>query len=388
MTLSVLMFCPQYRPLIGGAERQAEKLASALALKGVRVTVLTPQLSAGTALCEEADGVVIHRFPLSYLSRRFPSVRGLGPASLLQIRNQVMREVRRHLEGVDVIHAHTASPVTAFAIQTAKRHGVPTVCKVATSGLKSDLQEVVATGVGGRMLAASMVRNLDRWVATTSAVADSLAEWNVPNGRIVRIPNGVVLPRLEDSARVSGTAKRFLYLGRLSTNAFRDTPTLVRAFDRLASVSPNLELALVGHGDLQEETAALVEKCRNRDRIHMPGLQDPDPWLRWADCFVLPSRWEGLSNALLEAMSYGLACIANDIPPNREVLAEGEAGVLTPVENEEALFTAMERMATDPAHAKAMRTAAIKHARSRFSIESVAARHIGLYKQLIAGHAQ
>lgn len=385
MTLSVLMFCPQYTPMVGGAERQAEKLARTLVKKGVRVTVLTPWLTDDTPLCEEVQGVAIRRFPLTYLSRSFPAVRGLGPASLLQIRVQVMREVSRHLKDVDVLHAHTASPVTAFAVQAARRRGVPAVCKIAATGAKSDLGEILKIGVGGRRVALSMIRNLDRWIATTDAVADSLARWSVPPNRVARIPNGVELPVLANLVEFAGTAKRFLYLGRLSTNALRDVPTLIQAFDRLASQSPDVELAIVGDGDLYDQTLSLVARCRHRDRILTPGLQPPEPWLRWADCFVLPSRWEGLSNALLEAMSYGLACIANDIPSNREVLSNGEAGVLTPVEDEHALFAAMKQLTEDPSHAGALRSAALAHARARFSIESVADRHIALYENLISG---
>lgn len=383
LSLSILMFCPQFRPIVGGAERQAEKLAKALVQKGARVTVLTPRLQADAPLSEDDQGVAIRRFPLFDLNQRFPGVRGLGPFNLLQLRFQTMRAVNRHLQGVDVMHAHTASPLTAFAMQAAKRMHVPVVCKVAMAGARSDLTEVAGIGLGGRNLAVSMVRNMDCWVATTQAVAKSLAKWNVPSERVTLIPNGVELPVPDRPPERFGVSKRFLYLGRLSTNIQRDVPTLLRAFDRLASVSLDVELAVVGDGNLHEQTAGLVAQCRHSDRISMPGLQAPEPWLRWADCFVLPSRREGLSNALLEAMSHGLSCIANDIPPNREVLSDGEAGVLAAVEDEQSLFEAMLRMATDAHHADFMRAAALGHAKARFSIESVADKYVALYQSLI-----
>ena len=383
MTRSVLMFCPQFRPIVGGAERQAEKLSKALAQKGVRVTVLTPRFVAETPAYEEDAGVAICRFPLFDLRKRFPQVRGLGPLNLLLIRAQVIGAMNRHLQGVDVVHTHIASPMTAFAMQAARRRQVPVLCKVAMAGIKTDLGELAAIGFGGRQLGSAMIRNMDSWVATTQAVADSLAEWRVPPARIACIPNGVDLPALNSHSRKSGAARRFLYLGRLSANAQRDVPTLIRAFGRLAAQSPEVELALVGDGDRYQETADLVSQCCHRDRIQMPGLQDPKPWLRWADCFVLPSRYEGLSNALLEAMAHGLPCIANDIPPNREVLADGTAGVLVPVGDEGQLFEAILRMAYDAAHADAMRAAALGRVRSHYGIEFVATRYVALYEDLI-----
>ncbi|PZO06774.1 MAG: hypothetical protein DCF27_12115 [Lysobacteraceae bacterium] len=388
MTRSVLMFCPQFRPIVGGAERQAEKLSKALVQKGVRVAVLTPQFVAGTPAYEEDAGVAIHRFPLFDLCKRFPRVRGLGPLNLLLIRAQVIRAMNRHLQGVDVVHTHIASPMTAFAMQAAKRRQVPTLCKVAMAGVKSDLSELTAIGSGGRWLGSVMIKRLDRWVATTQAVADTLLEWHVPPERITCIPNGVDLPVLNRHSPKSGAARRFLYLGRLSVTAQRDVGALIRAFDRLAAQSPEVELALVGDGDLYQGTADLVSKCRHRDRIQLPGLQDPERWLRWADCFVLPSRREGLSNALLEAMAQGLPCIANDIPPNREVLADGAAGVLVPVGDEAQLFEAIRRMANDAAHVHAMRIAAFGRVRAQYGIEFVASRYVALYEEIIRNTAQ
>lgn len=383
MTRSVLMFCPQFRPIVSGAERQAEKLSKALVQKGVRVTVLTPRFVAETPAYEEGAGVAIYRFPLFDLCKRFPQVRGLGPLNLLLIRAQVIGAMNRHLQGVDVVHTHIASPMTAFAMQAAKRCRVPVICKVAVSGEKTDLGELAAIGFGGRQLGSAMIRNLDRWVATMQAVADSLAKWHVPPARIACIPNGVDLPALNSHSGKSAAARRFLYLGRLSANTQRDVPTLIRAFDRLAAQSPEVELALVGDGDRYQETADLVSQCCHRDRIQMPGLQDPEPWLRWADCFVLPSRYAGLSSALLEAMAHGLRCIANDIPPNREVLADGTAGVLVRVGDERQLFEAILRMANDAAHADTMRAAALGRIRSHYGIEFVATRYAALYEDLI-----
>jgi glycosyltransferase involved in cell wall biosynthesis len=198
----------------------------------------------------------------------------------------------------------------------------------------------------------------------------------------VRIPNGVDLPDNLAQHESGKVARRFLYLGRLSTNSRRDIPTLIRAFDRVAARHTDIELALVGNGDLFGDTLALVNACVARDRIQVPGFDTPNKWLSWADCFVLPSRTEGLSNALLEAMAAGLPCIANDIPPNREVLNNGEAGILVPVSDEDRLVEAMEKMASDPVHADLVRTAALKRVSSHYGIKSVAACHMALYEEL------
>ena len=385
MTRSVLMFCPQFRPIVGGAERQAEKLSRTLVQLGVRVTILTPRFYHDSPLYEEDHGLVIRRFPLFDLCKRLPWARGLGPMNLLLLWMQIRKAVSGCLQGVDIVHMHIASPLTAFAMRIAKQEDIPVLCKVAMAGERSDLDEITGIGMGGKDLAEMMVRDLTCWVATTEAVQKTFLRWGIQNSRMALIPNGVELV-CSRILRKNGLAKRFLHLGRLSTNIQRDVPTLVRAFDRLADRVTDAELALVGNGDLYQDTAALVAQTRNKQRIRMPGQQSPEPWLQWADCLVLPSRREGLSNALLEAMAHGLACIANDIPPNREVLNHGNAGVLVPVGDENQLLNEMHRVATEAGLADRLGNAALQRVRERYSIEAVAEQYLELYEQLLKKH--
>lgn len=382
MTISILMFCPQFRPLIGGAERQAEKLARALVAKGIRVKILTPRYSPETPLQEVEGGLKIIRFPLYDLCRQIPWMRGLGLLNLLTLRWQVMRAVALHIDKTDILHAHIASPITAFAMHAANSFGVPVICKVASASDVNDFSQTAIIGPGGKLICSSMIRRMSRWIAITKPVAEILKQWRVPEKLIVSIPNGVELPKGQQCC-TTYPATKFLYLGRLSAKINRDVYTLIRAFDLLANCMPDIELAIIGDGDQYQETATLIKKCRHRDRIQLPGLQEPDPWLQWADCFVLPSRREGLSNALLEAMSYGLPCIANDIPPNREVLKDGEAGILVPVKDVDKLLLAMKSVAEDANLGSFYSHAAVQRVLNTYSIESVASQYIELYKELI-----
>lgn len=380
MSGHILMFCPQFRPCIGGAERQAEKLAQALVRAGVSVTLLTPRLDPDSPAVESVEGVRIERFPLIDLARRYP-LPGIAVVNLPYILWQVYRAVRPRLAGCICLHTYLASLQTVGAALAARLAGVPVLCKAAVADQRSDLGEIEKTGWSGGLVAWLARRTIDTWVATTGAVADALGRAGVPPARIERIPNGVDYPAIPPM-RPPAAARRFLYLGRLSTNTQRDVPTLIAAFDRLAQTYPEVELALVGGGDLLESTRGLAALCAARHRIHLPGFADPEPWLAWADVFVLPSRKEGLSNALLEAMAAGLACIANDIPPNREVLADGAAGVLVPVGDVDRLYASLQRMVTEVGHCQAMRAAALTRVRAAYGIDIVAAQYVALYQRL------
>jgi len=380
VTPRILMFCPQFRPVVGGAERQAEKLAAALADKGCQVTIVTPRIDTDSPDVEETHGVRIKRFAMADLSRRWP-VPGIALLNLPFILWQVVRAVLPHIREADVLHAHLASLQTLGAVLAARLAGKPALCKAAMADQRSDLGEIEKQGPAGRMVAWLIRRTLHCWVATTQAVADALINAGVQPKRIVQIPNGIGLTeKVYDRA---GPVRHFLYLGRLSTNTQRDVPTLIQAFERLALGLVDAELALVGGGDLLDATRSQAALCQARQRIHIPGFDTPEKWLEWADCFVLPSRREGLSNALLEAMVAGLPCVANDIPPNREVLADGVAGVLVPVGRIDELAATMQCMATDAIYAESMGIAARLRVTKHYAIEMVADRYLSLYRRLL-----
>jgi glycosyltransferase involved in cell wall biosynthesis len=380
----IAFFCSHFRPLIGGAERQAEKLAAALAARGCHVRIFTPRVDPDSPEHEEVQGVFIERFRLNELARRH-SVPGIALVNIPNLLWQVIAALRLRLKEVDVLHCHIASLQTVGAALAARMAGIPVLCKAATADHRSDLGEIEKTGASGWLVSWLARLVIGQWVATTQAVADELVRAGASSARIVKIPNGVESSREPKRRQREKQVRRFLYLGRISANAGRDLPTLIRAFDRLASVYASLELAIVGDGDLIGETQQLAEMCASRTRIHIPGFGQAGKWLDWADCFGLPSRWEGLSNALLEAMAAGLPCIANGIPPNREVLDGGAAGVLVPVGDENRLYEAMRQMVVDPGYAEEMGKAALQRVRSEYNIAAVAEKYINLYQALIKG---
>ncbi len=377
--IRVLMFCPQFAPIIGGAERQAEKLARMLVTQGVSVTLWTPRLDLASPDRERVDGVEVVRFPLSDLAGRFPRMHGIGVLNAPWITLQLIWRLRSPARTVDVVHCHIGSLQTVAVALAARLAGKPVICKAAMADDRSDLGEAAKGGVTGTLVAWLGRNVFNRWVATTQAVKSALMRAGVQEGKIVVIPNGVDLPSLATAGVKRALVRRFLYLGRLSTNIDRDVLTLLRAFDDLGDQYSDVELAIVGDGDLLDATRDMVAGCRHAERIQVPGQGDPAAWLAWADAFVLPSRREGLSNALLEAMAAGLPCIANDIPPNREVLDEGNAGLLVPVGAAADLCHAMTLLCADNIRATKFRRQALERARSRYSLVSVGERYKGLY---------
>ena len=117
---------------------------------------------------------------------------------------------------------------------------------------------------------------------------------------------------------------------------------LIRAF---AKLSPDIdaELIILGEGELRPGLEELIDNLKLRGRISMPGFQlDVYPWLISSNLFVLSSRWEGFGNVLVEALQCGLKVVSTNCQSGpAEILVNGQFGRLVPVNDIDALASAM-----------------------------------------------
>jgi len=376
--MRILMLCGHFRPVVGGAERQAELLARALLRQGHEVEVLTPWHDRSWPEREVAEGLPIHRFPLTDLTQQFRGVPGLGLPNLVLEKAQVSRALRRVLPGFDLLHAHIASPIVAFALSTAHAIGVPVLCKIACGGDSFDFKSLRATSVLGAVLERKLVLGTDQWVAISDEVRRNLLSAGVPEARIASVPNGIdaaALPRF----RYRGPARRFLCLGRLGKFDF---PTLLNAFENLLESVPDAELRVAGRGDTACIERQLEGLPRARSRTRLVGFSPSIEQLSWADALVHPSVAEGMSNSLLEALHLGVPCAASDIPPNRELL--GKAGLLAPLGDPGAFATAMRRLASEDELGRGLADAGRQLIDQRYAIDIVATRYQRIYEDILS----
>jgi glycosyltransferase involved in cell wall biosynthesis len=162
----------------------------------------------------------------------------------------------------------------------------------------------------------------DQLIAISNNIADELTKRYARSA--VVIPNGVDPPlptESDETLKKCGLSKRkyVLTVGRfVPEKGFHD---LVDAFS--AARLPHFKLVIVGDADHEDTySRKLKESTSHNDRIVMPGVLTGEPLREMytnAALFVLPSYYEGLPISLLEALSYGLSCIATDIPGNRSV---------------------------------------------------------------------
>ena len=193
---------------------------------------------------------------------------------------------------------------------------------------------------------------------------------------------------MEIATRIVQTSKKFtfLYVGRLVGD--KGINELVAAFLRLNKIMPNSRLILIGA--LEEKLDPLSEDIRRRIETHPDieavGRKGGDELIAYyaaADCYVHPSYREGFPNVVLEAGAMGTPCIVTDINGSREIIKEGENGVIVPPQNEQALYDAMLKMMTDNEARQRMAGNARRMIADRFDMEFVQQCLLDFYEDIL-----
>ncbi|MBD9357771.1 TIGR03088 family PEP-CTERM/XrtA system glycosyltransferase [Methylomonas albis] len=219
-----------------------------------------------------------------------------------------------------------------------------------------------------------------------------LTRVGIPAKKITRICNGVdtkiFYPRMGkrrvpeaclldlDQKLVIGT------VGRM--HGVKDQLTLVLAFIDACEKSPEFakiaRLFLIGDGPLRAEAIELLNTASLIDKVWLPGERNDIPEiLRSLDIFVLPSKAEGISNTILEAMASGLPVIATRVGGNPELVLDAQTGCLVEKEDVEGLSCAMQDLVVDDDKRRRLGEASVRRIQTEFSIDSMVDRYRQVY---------
>lgn len=176
-------------------------------------------------------------------------------------------------------------------------------------------------------------------------------------------------------------------VGRM--HEIKDQVTLARAFVRALEMKPRsrerLRLVMVGDGPLKAEVERVLMEGGVRDLAWLPGERsDIAQVMHGLDCFVLPSRAEGISNTLLEAMASALPVVATNVGGNVELVVSGETGELVPPANPDAMARAILRQYSNPVLGIAMGRAGRGRAERLFSMERMVNSYLDVYDEALA----
>jgi glycosyltransferase involved in cell wall biosynthesis len=377
---SVLVVSFAYYPMVGGLPQQAGLLSRVLKSQNVDVTVVTIRIDGYPAV-ESLDNVPVHRLwtffgkeNAGYRTRVYPWL--LSLAAFLIV----------HRNDYDVIHIHQASYPAAVCVILGKMLGKPTIIRLTGSGASGNmatLRRLWWLGFPVRLI----IRHTDCFVSLSEDITNELLADGVPHEKIVSIQNGVDADLFSPGSRqLDTTVKIVLGVGRFSEEKGFDI--LVNAWAKVISKEPNARLILVGEGQDMQALKDIAQQHGISRAISFEGNRDNVlDYLIKANVYVLPSRNEGMSNSLLEAMSMGRACIASDIPANWSVITPEVDGLMFKKNNPDELADRIVELLQNPKLVEKLGANARDTIISRFSIEVIAKKYVQLYSQLVgSGH--
>lgn len=158
--------------------------------------------------------------------------------------------------------------------------------------------------------------------------------------------------------------------------------------DAAARLPDDVHLLVVGHGELEGALRSQAADLGLTGRLHLAGWRDDLSACHDAmDVFVLSSRWEGLSYALLEAVAAGVPAVSTEVNGSRDVLDPGDdqdpCGLVVPTEDAPALAQALDTLLTDRARAAAFAAAGPARVAERFTVDAMVDATVAVYEEVL-----
>ena len=364
----------------GGAELALAKIARALPKDRYQCRVICfSGDSVGCSLFENY-GIHVHFWPISSL---------YGPKAF-QTANRIRRLVKA--EKIDLVH--TFFPVSdLWAGPIAKLSGAR--CLISS---RRDM------GILRRGWHHKAYRWLGPMYDQVQAVSESvrqhtIEEDGIPADRVITCPNGIAPEpseyRAEDVAALTSQAdlkpEHMVVTCVANWRKVKGIDILVQAAAKIAKTHPQVRFLIAGDfgrspADLAftKSVMAVAEKENAGNYMTFLGKVSCIPaLLSLSDIFVLPSRSEGMSNALLEAMKVGLPCVATDVGGNPEVVVNGVTGFIVPAEDPDALAKRLLQIIDDQKLYQSMSAASIARIVSDFNYDAVIDRVTNSYETLL-----
>ena len=411
-----------FSPVVGGAEARAEKQARQLQLLGHDVTILTLRYNKQWKQEEELAGLPVIR--VGGLFRRNGQLR-VGRLGHIPLDMNLFFRLWRMRRTYDIIHVFQITPLTFVAALIGKLTHTPVVissqCASADEKhdtytqqdtrlmndtlpmldyLKIDGRHVITDDIsvlprlalGGQTML-NFLRTSDAYFQALSTRSKAhLTEQGFRADHIVHIPGSVhsekFHPSIEQCPNPTLPERNIICVGRLEFSKGIDV--LLHAWARLMHAPSTwrtdlkLHLRIVGGGALRPQLERIATELHILDSVEFLGTRtDILSLLQQSWGFILPSRWEGMPNALLEAMACELPCIATRVSGSEDLINNGANGILVEAEQPAEMALALRQIIEDADFAqqlgKAARTTIIRD----YQLSNIVNQCLALYKQLI-----
>ena len=391
---------------VGGAEIQALRLSKELVRKGVQVTFLTPGRDRVKGY-GDIDGIPVFRLHsfLNYFWDFFSAMKKkatVRAAARIEYDDNLERTTEvttpiaisvrlryllfyfnslfffwKRVNDFDIIHVHSMEWPSFIGAWLCRKFKMQLIIKDATL---NGINGLLRYPAGDKKL--STIIRIARFVAMTRAIHTNLIAAGVPEGKIEAISNGIqiddVVPKTYGNKN-----RKVIFVGNLSQQPAKGIDILLKAWKMVAQKHKDAILAIAGDGDTHAYDSYLTQHGIKQSVFILGKRTDIKSLLLDSDIFVLPSRREGMPNALMEAMLIGLPCIGTDISGSQDLIEQNMTGVLVPAGSVQKLFEAICYMMENPDEAERMGRHAKEKIIRMYNMEAIADRYVALYRKVL-----
>jgi glycosyltransferase involved in cell wall biosynthesis len=412
-----------FLPSVGGAEKQAFAQGRSMRERGYETTVVTFRRKKSWPKREVIEGVPVIRVAGTILSGREKLPRPLQKLAYLVAMLVMGWTLWRHRQRYDILHVYTLSLLTLPAALVCRLTGRRMLVAVrsADSGSSASSHDKASLLAGpldattpwlqvderlqanGRVKVGSDLEVLTRMgkpvvrflssllhstrtvvVVLSSRMKSSLTEHGFDLPDVQLIPNGVDVTRFNPAHLGSPSDGREQVAVCVSGLRYeKGIDVLLQAWCLVHRQAPQARLIIVGDGGLRFQLECMAKALGIANSVEFTGLQSDIPaQLHRGSLAVLPSRWEGMPNALLEAMACGLPCVATRVSGSEDIIQRGVNGLLVESEDYRDMARALLTLLHDPLSAQKYGQAARETVERHYSLEQVMDRYVELYQRI------
>jgi glycosyltransferase involved in cell wall biosynthesis len=394
----ICLLTETYFPVVGGGESQARGLAEDLVAQGFDVLVVTRRSSSTLRKVDRIGGVVVHRTPPvgGGQLKRWSMVFTCLPVLLSQRRQY------------DLIYVSGFKALGLAAVVASRLLRKPCVLKADSNGEMSGAffdrgRQSLGLASDSKLfrlflgLRNYILRRADRFVAISTDIAEELYQHGVPREKIELLTNSVdtsLFSPVNSGTKAALRHKLLLpadqtivtFTGRLVS--YKGLPLLLRVWEGLQRGHTRATLLLVGSGGLDVHNCEAELKDFVRDKglqqsIRFTGdVHNVHEYLQASDIFVFPTEKEAFGLSLVEAMACRLPVIATPTGGIKDILVDGQNGLLVEAGSFQLLYDALDRLLTEPSLSGELGNAALVTARTRYSRDAVLAKYMELFSRV------
>jgi glycosyltransferase involved in cell wall biosynthesis len=363
----VLLVLDQFPKTLGGGERIVLKLAALLPRYGYRVSILTFSADPASAGLQSPP-CSIYLLPL----QRTYDLTALRASLELRrfLKEQRIQIVQTFFESSDIWAGFVTKVLSNAKLIWSRR-------------------DMGILRTGKHHAAYRLMSGFpDRVFAVSEQVRQHCMEVDgIDPSRVQTIYNGLDLADWDMVSKPAKNKSGFVVATVGNIRRVKGHDVFIKAAASVVSQIPNVSFSIAGdvlEPDYFAELQALVRDLGLSSRFHfVGGVANLRDHLAAADLFVLPSRSEGFSNAIVEAMAASLPVVATNVGGNAEAVVDGVSGIIVPSEDPAALSVAIVRLLANPGEAKRMGAEGKRLAAEKFTTDAMMSQITGVYGSLL-----